>query len=222
MSLFFVPLTSPLLDPIPINISETITINDQEKPKDNFTIGDLKIIIWGIIGDNSNSKDFFKLKLWKVDLEEGKGKWKELETLAKSSYTEAEIENFGGIKLLTTSKVVEVFDPTSQDFNEFLIRSIERMSQHILLESYGRGVNSRLYEAGWQNEWYRSAVSVVPIGTSISANVGYVFGSDGYLDYYVNGEICWGIELTREETGQLDEVNIIKIGVASCSRDTDV
>ncbi|CAG8518293.1 3254_t:CDS:2 [Funneliformis caledonium] len=537
MSLFFVPLTSPLLDPIPINISETITINDQEKPKDNLTIGDLKIIIWGIIGDNSNSKDFFKLKLWKVDLEEGKGKWKELETLAKSSYTEAEIENFGGIKLLTTSKVVEVFeskegrdsllaiherlnkiidfvegnrvsllrsppssgkstlgqtlrdhfqancfsiyislaglsnkackdeelfdkfwekevgytwtniiekepayifideiqiiygecaqhfwgsiktmmssectknihilligtfdptlgvaltpvkfgdshslslkdllltrnelknlvmnysqiraisgspkfkipevienaifrltnghaglcriildslhnhfkngplalemlrhlastnlknylysesralcwianwdmsandselirdmiyttrngitsnfefenpiiknflkigllvkdvnstqpkftapilliilshhmidsnlkslqrDPTSQDFNEFLIRSIERMSQHILLESYGRGVNSRLYEAGWQNEWYRSAVSVVPIGTSISANVGYVFGSDGYLDYYVNGEICWGIELTREGNRLAEHAN---------------
>ncbi|GET64172.1 hypothetical protein RIR_jg4845.t2 [Rhizophagus irregularis DAOM 181602=DAOM 197198] len=57
-------------------------------------------------------------------------------------------------------------DLTRQDFNKFLIRSIEL------------------------------AVSVVLLGASISANVGYVFGSDGYLDYYINGEICWGIELT--------------------------
>ncbi|CAB4410130.1 unnamed protein product [Rhizophagus irregularis] len=98
-------------------------------------------------------------------------------------------------------------DLTRQDFNKFLIRSIECMSKHILSESYGRGVNSHLYEVGWQNEWYRSAVSVVPLGASISANVGYVFGSDGYLDYYINGEICWGIELTREGNHLAEHAN---------------
>jgi hypothetical protein len=59
-------------------------------------------------------------------------------------------------------------------------------------------VGSRLYEVSWQNEWYRCALSVIPPSVSISANVGYVFGSSGFLDYYINGEICWGIELTRE------------------------
>ena len=39
----------------------------------------------------------------------------------------------------------------------------------------------------WQNEWYRSAVSVVPFGTSISANVGYV-----------TIILTEGMELTRE------------------------
>ncbi|CAG8549634.1 5510_t:CDS:2 [Funneliformis caledonium] len=33
---------------------------------------------------------------------------------------------------------------------------------------------------------------------SISADVGPVFGSAGFLDFYVNGDCCWGIELTRE------------------------
>lgn len=98
-------------------------------------------------------------------------------------------------------------DLTRQDFNKFLIRSIECMSKHILSESYGRDVNSRLYEVGWQNEWYRLAVSVVLLGASISANVGYVFGSDGYLDYYINGEICWGIELTWEGNHLAEHAN---------------
>ena len=34
--------------------------------------------------------------------------------------------------------------------------------------------------------------------TRASANVGPVFGSAGFLDFYVNGQLCWGVELTRE------------------------
>ncbi|CAG8611008.1 9954_t:CDS:1, partial [Dentiscutata heterogama] len=36
-------------------------------------------------------------------------------------------------------------------------------------------------------------------GTSISTNVGAVFGSLRFLDFYVDGELCWGVELTHEE-----------------------
>ncbi|CAG8811126.1 12493_t:CDS:2, partial [Racocetra persica] len=84
----------------------------------------------------------------------------------------------------------------------FLLRTIERMSPSILSESFGKGAksgpNSRLYERSWQMEWYCTATTAVPENTSISADIGPVFGSVGFLDFYVNGELCWGIELTHE------------------------
>ena len=104
MKLFFVGLTHPLNDPIPINISETNTIHNQEIFKDTLTFGDLKGYIWNIIKDreDDNNKDHL-LKLWKVeDLEEGKEKWRKLERIARS-YTETDIKNFGANKLLSTS-----------------------------------------------------------------------------------------------------------------------
>ncbi|RUP43812.1 hypothetical protein BC936DRAFT_136697 [Jimgerdemannia flammicorona] len=48
-------------------------------------------------------------------------------------------------------------------------------------------------------EWYRTALTVVPVGASVSPDVGSVFGSDGFLDFYVNGKgYSWGVELLRE------------------------
>ncbi|RIB30187.1 hypothetical protein C2G38_2136492 [Gigaspora rosea] len=97
------------------------------------------------------------------------------------------------------------------DFDEFLIRSIERMRPSKLSNLLGRGwsencktvqtgakSDSCFFERSWQMEWYHSATSVVPMNTLISADVGPVFGSAGFLDFYVNGEFCWGIELIRE------------------------
>ncbi|CAG8471478.1 20193_t:CDS:2 [Racocetra fulgida] len=88
----------------------------------------------------------------------------------------------------------------TRTFDEFLMRTIELMSAYNLHQSLGNGCgnNSYLYERSWQMEWYRTATTVVPVGTSISADVGAVFGSVGFLDFYVNGEHCWGVELTRE------------------------
>ncbi|CAG8724373.1 26535_t:CDS:1, partial [Gigaspora margarita] len=37
-------------------------------------------------------------------------------------------------------------------------------------------------------------IAPLPAGTSISA----VFSFVRFLNFYVNGELCWGIELTRE------------------------
>lgn len=46
--------------------------------------------------------------------------------------------------------------------------------------------------------WYQAATSTSPCGSTISPDVGAVFGSVGFLDFYVNGNNCWGIELLRE------------------------
>ena len=45
-------------------------------------------------------------------------------------------------------------------------------------------------------EWYRAFTTVVLENESISADVGPIFGSAGFLNFYVNGNCCWGIKLT--------------------------
>lgn len=93
----------------------------------------------------------------------------------------------------------------STSFENFLYQTIERMSPSKLSKSLGRSSNSRLYERGWQMEWYRSATTIVPIDASVSADVGPVFEeSAGFLDFYVNKELCWGVELIREGDRLLD------------------
>ena len=87
--------------------------------------------------------------------------------------------------------------PTTS-FEDFLTRTIERFCPTKLINSLGKGVNSYLLERTWQMEWYRSATTVVPMDATVSADVGPVFGSSGFLDFYVNGSHSWGIELLRE------------------------
>ncbi|PKK56868.1 hypothetical protein RhiirC2_871514 [Rhizophagus irregularis] len=89
--------------------------------------------------------------------------------------------------------------PTT-NFEDFLTRTIERFCPTKLANSLGKGKgnDSNLFERTWLMEWYRSATTVVPIGATISADVGPVFNSKGFLDFYVNGNYSWGIELLRE------------------------
>jgi hypothetical protein len=101
-----------------------------------------------------------------------------------------------GRLLFATTRVSNPSNPTT--FNEFMTRTIERMSPSALAKSLGRGVNSRLLERSWQMAWYKAATSTSPYGSTISPDVGSVFGSVGFLDFYVNGSYCWGVELLRE------------------------
>ncbi|CAB4396724.1 unnamed protein product [Rhizophagus irregularis] len=63
--------------------------------------------------------------------------------------------------------------PTT-NFEDFLTRTIERFCPTKLANSLGKGKgnDSNLFERTWQMEWYRSATTVVPIGATISADVG--------------------------------------------------
>ncbi|CAI2164812.1 18489_t:CDS:2, partial [Funneliformis geosporum] len=84
-------------------------------------------------------------------------------------------------------------------FDEFLVRTVERVSPSTLKNSFGRG--SYLYERGWQMEWFRTAQTVIPEDASIISDVGGTFGSVGFLDFYIDNGYCWGVwgvELTHE------------------------
>ena len=87
------------------------------------------------------------------------------------------------------------------DFDTFLIMSIERMRPSVLSTSLSRDVNRNalLIERQWQNEWYRAAMTAVPMGTSINPDIGPAFGSSGFIDYYVNSNHHWGIEILHKD-----------------------
>src|SRR5437764_6355026 len=86
----------------------------------------------------------------------------------------------------------------TKTFDEFLVWTIERISSSVLKNSFGQGYDSYLLERTWQMEWYCAVKSAIPENATISPDVGHIFGSDGFLDFYVDGSYSWGIELIRE------------------------
>jgi len=82
--------------------------------------------------------------------------------------------------------------------DDFLFLCLERLSPNFLSKSKGKSANEILLERTWQMEFYRVATSCLPNNVFVSPDVGHVFGATGYLDFYVNDNKQWAIELTRE------------------------
>lgn len=72
------------------------------------------------------------------------------------------------------------------------------MNRTTLKKSMSKGVDGILYERHWQMEFYRVATSQLAPEHTISPDVGKVFGTTGFLDFYVDGGLKWAIELLRE------------------------
>jgi len=47
-------------------------------------------------------------------------------------------------------------------------------------------------------EFYRAAAAQLPYPHCISPDVGVTFGTSGKLDFWVDNDLCWAIELLRE------------------------
>jgi len=78
--------------------------------------------------------------------------------------------------------------------DDFLIETLKRLSRSALASSRSIGEDDHLLERQWQMEFYR-AVSVLGAQHHISPDFGT---SDGWIDFYVDNELEWGIELLRE------------------------
>ena len=73
------------------------------------------------------------------------------------------------------------------------------MNPKVLQKSKGIGTDGRLLERVWQMEFYRSSMLVLPPGISASVDVGAIYRSKGYLDFYTNDKKRnWAIELLRD------------------------
>eukprot|EP01125_Pyxidicula_operculata_P007879 TRINITY_DN265_c0_g3_i1.p1 TRINITY_DN265_c0_g3~~TRINITY_DN265_c0_g3_i1.p1 ORF type:complete len:539 (+),score=82.82 TRINITY_DN265_c0_g3_i1:677-2293(+) len=108
------------------------------------------------------------------------------------------------INYIVAIKLQEAFRPDVDqvdNIEEFLVMCLQRLRQSFLQNSKGRGVGDKLLERSWQMEFFRAASSVLGSNTHISPDVGHVFKSTGFLDFYVNDKKKWAIEVTREGDG---------------------
>ncbi|CAG8554373.1 8114_t:CDS:2 [Paraglomus occultum] len=62
----------------------------------------------------------------------------------------------------------------------------------------GNPLCGRLLERVWQMEFYHAARQLLPKDVHISPDVGAVFASEGWMDFYVDDEHEWMIELVRD------------------------
>ncbi|EGG14648.1 heat shock protein Hsp70 family protein [Cavenderia fasciculata] len=110
--------------------------------------------------------------------------------------------------LLVSKYYISLFaSPTSEsyvpsDIGDFIYKVLSRMRTSNLIGSKKatqHGIREQLpLEYLWQNEFYFAATSLVGRNYFICPSVGPCFGSSGFVDFYVNGEKRWAIELMRE------------------------
>ena len=85
-----------------------------------------------------------------------------------------------------------------KDFKTFLMDTFTVMDPKALQNSFGVGKDKRLLERTWQMEFYRAATKVLPNTIYISPDVGADFGSRGFVDFFVDDNRGWVIELLRD------------------------
>eukprot|EP01124_Arcella_intermedia_P034487 TRINITY_DN8560_c0_g1_i4.p1 TRINITY_DN8560_c0_g1~~TRINITY_DN8560_c0_g1_i4.p1 ORF type:complete len:473 (+),score=67.24 TRINITY_DN8560_c0_g1_i4:373-1791(+) len=100
------------------------------------------------------------------------------------------------LKMLLTRQLHGVSERsfTRKQIDEFVIETVKRMRPDQLKNSFSVGKDSYLLERQWQMEFYRAATFVLDVDHFISPDV----GSEGWIDFYVDDDFEWGIELLRE------------------------
>ncbi|CAB4396464.1 unnamed protein product [Rhizophagus irregularis] len=83
-------------------------------------------------------------------------------------------------------------------FKDFIKSVFTNMNPKILQNSKDKGKDGRLFERVWQMEFYHASLQVLPKDIYPSVDVGKVFGSKEYVDFYVNDKRHWAIELLRD------------------------
>ncbi|RHZ75121.1 hypothetical protein Glove_217g218 [Diversispora epigaea] len=71
-------------------------------------------------------------------------------------------------------------------FEDFIKLVFAKMNPKILQNSKGKGEDGQLFERVWQMEFYCALLKVLPGNIFLSVDVGKVFGSKEYVDFYIN------------------------------------
>jgi len=89
------------------------------------------------------------------------------------------------------------FKPTSPTAQDFLFECIHRMEPKRLIDNC-TSANSTPTEYIWQDEFYRTACSILRGKQKISPEFGRLWGIKGRIDFIVNSDLNYGFELLRD------------------------
>ena len=64
--------------------------------------------------------------------------------------------------------------------------------------SFSNKLEPKIYESQWQVEFYLAGYTVLQYDHFISPDVGKIYNSNGFVDFFINDKLKWAIELTRE------------------------
>ena len=76
-----------------------------------------------------------------------------------------------------------------------LQKILSLFSPQVLATTQSKGLDGKKYERIYQDEFYRCCYLLAP--TRCHPDIGSIYGSAGFLDFYFNGENQWGYELLR-------------------------
>ncbi|KAJ3180556.1 hypothetical protein HDU85_003959 [Gaertneriomyces sp. JEL0708] len=92
-----------------------------------------------------------------------------------------------------------VNDPIPDNLPQLVVESLELLDGISLRHSLGRGVQGTPLERTWQMEFFRGITARVGDQATVSPDVGTVFGSSGYVDFYIQTRNkAYMVELVRE------------------------
>ena len=78
------------------------------------------------------------------------------------------------------------------DFDEFILQSLQHLKPSVLLQNKGK---DRPLEGVWNNELYQAMTSLLPRKNFVHSQFGREMGTMGLVDFYVNGQLKWVIEI---------------------------
>ncbi|CAJ0753824.1 23608_t:CDS:2 [Entrophospora sp. SA101] len=97
-------------------------------------------------------------------------------------------------------------------FEEFIKEAIQRLKPSQLQNTMSYGVRDKILERQLQMEMYVTIQSLLPESYFISPDVGPKPGSDGFVDFFINGDLSWFIEILVEGQGTKEHFKHFQIG----------
>jgi len=99
---------------------------------------------------------------------------------------------------------------TNETVYTLLKRILELFNPQVFTNTRSMGRDGRRYERIYQDEFYRCCYLLAP--SKCHPDVGAIYGSRGFLDFYIDGELQWGFELLRNGDklqGHIDRFDLL-------------
>eukprot|EP01105_Mastigella_eilhardi_P000244 TRINITY_DN102_c0_g1_i6.p1 TRINITY_DN102_c0_g1~~TRINITY_DN102_c0_g1_i6.p1 ORF type:complete len:658 (-),score=124.26 TRINITY_DN102_c0_g1_i6:54-1982(-) len=93
-----------------------------------------------------------------------------------------------------------------EDIDALLLQTLRQIPADCLRNSLGCNAGGELSERTWQMLFFRKLTANLPASCNVSPDVGAVFNTSGKLDFYIDSNLCWALELLIDGKGITEHV----------------